>query len=190
MFRGHTIFLGPFHNFLASKWAVFSRGGSLSEICGQNLRNVGRTVVVMIIYQCIHWTLRLQLFCPHFWDSAHIFQKGIYINIEWLWLLDVIICTHQCTMISRLIVISPFQVCWSTLTRWSICKLPSQQDHVNMSTSSYMNKRGFNRRVSKLSDLKEYKNNRHWKLLGGSCPPLSIYLTHICTDVPMFRWSA
>ena len=31
-----------------------------------------------------------------------------------------------------------------------------------------MNKRGFNRRVSKLSDLKEYKNNRHWKLLGGS----------------------
>ena len=65
---------------------------------------------------------------------------------------------------------------WSSLTRWSICKLPSQQDHVNMSTSSYMNKRGFNRRVSKLSDLKEYKNNRHWKLLGGSCPPLLIYL--------------
>ena len=45
-----------------------------------------------------------------------------------------------------------------------------------MSTSSYMNKRGFNRRVSKLSDLKEYKNNRHRKLLGGSCPPLLIYL--------------
>ena len=37
----------PFHNFLAPKCAVFFQGGSLCEICGQNVRNVGRRAVVM-----------------------------------------------------------------------------------------------------------------------------------------------
>ena len=43
-FLDHSIII------LAPKWVVFSRGGSLSEICGQNLRNVGRRAVVMITY--------------------------------------------------------------------------------------------------------------------------------------------
>ena len=58
-------FLGPFHNFLALKWAVFFQGGSLSEICGQNLRNVGRTAVVIMI--CYQYSLNIK-------TTAHIFE--------------------------------------------------------------------------------------------------------------------
>ena len=57
--------MGPFHNFLALKWAVFFQGGSLSEICGQNLRNVGRTAVVIII--CYQYSLNIK-------TTAHIFE--------------------------------------------------------------------------------------------------------------------
>ena len=64
-FEATNFFLGPFHNFLASKWVVFSRGGSLSEICGQNLRNVGRTAVVIII--CYQYSLNIK-------TTAHIFE--------------------------------------------------------------------------------------------------------------------
>ena len=43
----------------------FFQGGSLSEICGQNLRNVGRTAVVMIIYY--QYSLNIK-------TTAHIFE--------------------------------------------------------------------------------------------------------------------
>ena len=43
----------------------FFQGGSLSEICGQNLRNVGRTAVVIII--CYQYSLNIK-------TTAHIFE--------------------------------------------------------------------------------------------------------------------
>ena len=44
--RATKIFLAPFHNFLAPNWGVFFQGGSLCEVCGQNVRNVGRRAVI------------------------------------------------------------------------------------------------------------------------------------------------
>ena len=110
-FWDHSIIL------LARKWVVFFQGGHFLKYVVRIWEMLGRTAVVMIIMI----TLRLKLFCPHFWDCDHIFQKGIYINIEWLWLLHMIICTHQCTMISRLIVISPFQVCSAVVFNAGAC---------------------------------------------------------------------
>ena len=43
----------------------FFQGGSRSEICGQNLRNVGRTAVVIII--CYQYSLNIK-------TTAHIFE--------------------------------------------------------------------------------------------------------------------
>ena len=42
MCRGHKFFFGTIPLFFSPIWAVFFQGGSLSEICGQNLRNVGQ----------------------------------------------------------------------------------------------------------------------------------------------------
>ena len=44
--RATKFFLAPFHNFLAPNWGVFFQGGSLCEVCGQNVRNVGRRAVI------------------------------------------------------------------------------------------------------------------------------------------------
>ena len=65
MSRGHNFFLGPFHNSFGPKMGCFFQGGSLSEICGQNLRNVGRTAVVIII--CYQYSLNIK-------TTAHIFE--------------------------------------------------------------------------------------------------------------------
>ena len=65
MCRGHKIFFGTIPLFFSPIWAVFFQGGSLSEICGQNLRNVGRTAVVMIIYY--QYSLNIK-------TTAHIFE--------------------------------------------------------------------------------------------------------------------
>ena len=110
-------FFVPFHNFLAPYGPFFSRGGHFLKYVVRIWEMLGRTAVVMILPVFTEH----KGFCPHIWDSDHIFQKGIYINIEWLWLLDVIICTHQCTMISRLIVISPFQICSAVVFNAGAC---------------------------------------------------------------------
>ena len=46
-----------------------------SEKCGQNLKNVGRRAVVLCSVNSGNILSLQQLFCPHFSDSAHIFQK-------------------------------------------------------------------------------------------------------------------
>ena len=58
-FWDHSIIFYP-HN-----GPFFPGGGSLSEICGQNLRNVGRTAVVIII--CYQYSLNIK-------TTAHIFE--------------------------------------------------------------------------------------------------------------------
>ena len=57
MFWDHSITFKPQNR-------PFFQGGSLSEICGQNLRNVGRTAVVIICYQ---YSLNIK-------TTAHIFE--------------------------------------------------------------------------------------------------------------------
>ena len=65
MCRGHKSFFGTIPLLFSPIWAIFFQGGSLSEICGHNLRNVGRTAVVMIIYY--QYSLNIN-------TTAHIFE--------------------------------------------------------------------------------------------------------------------
>ena len=103
MCRGHKIFFGTIPLFFSPIWAVFFQGGSLSEICGHNLRNVVRTAVVMIIMV----TLKLQLFCPHFWDCDHIFQKR-HIYQHWM-----IMTVGRDNLYTSVQLVMWFSVCWS-----------------------------------------------------------------------------
>ena len=90
---------GPFHNFFSPKMGRFWWALSLSEKSRQNLRMAGRRafVLILLFHHYLHRFCQ-KLFCPPFWDSACFFQKGIFINVEWLRLLAVIFCTHQCTL--------------------------------------------------------------------------------------------
>ena len=65
-------FLGPFHNFLAPYGPFFSRGGHFLKYVVRIWEMLGRTAVVMILPVFTEH----KGFCPHIWDSDHIFQKG------------------------------------------------------------------------------------------------------------------
>ena len=107
MCRGHKFFLAPFHKFLAPKWAVFSRGGSLSEKCGQNLRNVGRRAVVMIIYYQYSLNMKTTALLPtflRFWP--HFSERHIYQH----WMIMTVGRDNLYTSVQ---LVMWFSVCWS-----------------------------------------------------------------------------
>ena len=81
--RATKFFLAPFHNFLAPNWGVFFQGGSLCEVCGQNVRNVGRRAVItanshnhsMLIYMPL-WDM---------WaECEKCGQKSCSLYVQWI----------------------------------------------------------------------------------------------------------
>ena len=103
MCRGHKFFFGTIPLFFSPIWAVFFQGGSLSEICGQNLRNVGQNSCCNDITS-IHWTQRLLptylRFWPHF-SERHIYQ-------HWM-----IMTVGRDNLYTSVQLVMWFSVCWS-----------------------------------------------------------------------------